>query len=944
MRKNLFYMAILLSLLGTSVFFPNYALAQRQMENLNRGTLAVRTSASQVLITWRILGTEFANGTTYNLYRGTSLIASNLSVSNYADNISTNSTYSVAAVVGGVEQAKSAEVSVWANFYNTISIAPPAGGTTPDGVAYTYTANDCSVGDLDGDGEYEIVLKWDPTNAKDNSQSGFTGNVYIDGMKLNGTRLWRMNLGINIRAGAHYTQFMVYDLDGDGKAEVACKTAPGTRSGTGSYLSNGPAASDNDASDYRNSSGYVLSGPEYLTIFNGQTGAELITTNYLPARGTVSDWGDSYGNRVDRFLACIAYLDGARPSLVMCRGYYTRTVLVAYDYRSGTLSQRWTFDTNNGYSSYAGQGNHNLSVGDIDNDGFDEIVYGAMCVDHNGAGKWNTGYGHGDAMHLSDIDPSRSGLEVWSIHEGTSTPGSTLLSASNGSTIWLTANADVGRGCAGDLTASYAGMEVWGGTADLRSCTNASAGSTPSFNNFVVWWDGDELRELLDGDKLDKYGTGRLVTLYNYESATYCNGSKRTPNLQADILGDWREEVILHSSDNTKLVIFSPTTTTSRKMYTLMHDKMYRLGIAWQNVGYNQPPHLSFFFGNGMGTPPTPNITLAGGGNCTPTTITPYVQIDGGSWSQTAAASVNVGSTVKFGPQPASGGSWMWTGPNGFSASTREVTISNIQTSQAGNYIATYTNSGGCQSTQTFVVTVSGSSTITITIQENETGFCSVDGTVDSNNAGYTGTGFANTNNASATGVSWSVNIPSVGSYTLKWRYANASGDRTAQLKIDGSIVVSSISFPATGSWTTWTETSGTSVTLSAGIRVIRLEANQSAGLGNIDYMSITGVNPTGVSCTGVKSALANVDTEGDNEIKVDFFPNPVKQYLNITLADNYSENPVLQIYNSVGVLILAKEIKGNISNIAMNELPAGTYIVKVSTAMKVITKMIIKE
>ncbi|MBN1185998.1 MAG: carbohydrate-binding protein [Bacteroidales bacterium] len=1248
MKKTLQFLAIILSLLGTTVFLSESLLAQRQMENLDRGTLAVRTSTSQVLVTWRILGTEFANGTTYNLYRGSTLIASNLTVSNYADNTSSNSTYSVAAVINGSEQAKSAAVSVWSNFYNTISISPPSGGTTPDGVSYTYTANDCSVGDLDGDGEYEIILKWDPTNSKDNSQSGYTGNVYLDGIKMNGTRLWRINLGINIRAGAHYTQFMVYDLDGDGKAEVACKTAPGTRSGTNSYLSSGPAASDNDASDYRNSSGYILSGPEYLTIFNGQTGAELVTTNYLPARGTVSDWGDSYGNRVDRFLACIAYLDGSRPSLVMCRGYYTRSVLVAWDYRNGSLTQRWTFDTNNGYSSYAGQGNHNLSVGDIDGDGYDEIVYGAMCVDHNGAGKWNTGYGHGDAMHLSDINPNISGLEVWGIHEGTSTPGSALLSASNGATLWKTANADVGRGCSGDLTASTAGMEVWGGTSDLRSCTNSSAGSTPSSCNFVVWWDGDELREVLDGDVLDKYNVGRLVTLYNYQSATYCNGTKKTPNLQADILGDWREEVILHSSDNTKLIIFSATTTTSRRMYTLMHDKMYRLGIAWQNVAYNQPPHLSFFFGSGMSTPPTPNITLVGGGNtCTPTAITPYLQVDGGSWQQASSVTISSGSTVKFGPQPASGGSWLWS----TGATTREITISNITSSSS--YTVTYTNDCGAKSTQTFTVTVSGGTTgttitiqenatgfcgvdgtvdnnnsgftgdgfantanasgngvdykvnfsssgtytftfryastsdrpgrliingstavssisfpstgswttwttvsanatvsagtydvrleatgtsglgnidymqvtgttpsaancnstpvtyslttnisgsgtvnpssgtyesgtvvsvtatpssgyqfsgwsgdasgtsnplsltmnsnknitatftqttaaatlvkhgtgsayqtitlgesivsfyyswtdattvtvsgmpsgittaidnsaktvtfsgtptqtgtfnftvttvggnpnasasgtitvnasiITLTIQENETGFCSVDGTIDNNNSGYTGDGFANTTNATGNGISWTVNIPSAGSYNLVWQYANGgTTDRTAQLMVDGSTVVSSVSFPTTGSWTTWTSTSGTSVSLSAGNRVIRLQATQSGGLANIDYMSITGVSPTGVSCTGVKSATVNNESLdiNDTDFKVAFYPNPVKNELNISINDNIDRTAHLQIYNNVGIMIMSKEIAGNIVTIDMSNIPSGTYIAKISTSQKVITKMFFRE
>lgn len=576
--------------------------AQRQMEYLDRGLVGVKTS-NGVFISWRILGNEW-DGVSYNLYRGAVKIAtiSGANASNYTDLSGLqSSTYHINAVVGGIEQAPSAEVGVWADFYKTIDLQRPLGVTTPDGVTCSYTPIDCSVGDLNGDGQYEIVVKWEPSNAKDNSQSGYTGNQYIEAYTLNGTRLWRIDLGINIRAGAHYTQFMVYDFNGDGLAEMVCKTADGTKDGLGTVIGNGTA-------DYRNTSGYILSGPEYLTVFRGSDGGAITTINYNPPRGLVSDWGDSNGNRVDRFLACVAYLNGKTPSVVMCRGYYTRTVLVAYDFTSSnTLTQKWIFDSNVGYNSYAGMGNHNISVADVDNDGKDEIVYGSMCVDDNGSGKWNSGLGHGDAMHLTDIDPNRPGLEVWGIHEGGANAGSALLDAKTGAIIWKTANADVGRGLAADVT-STPGVEVWGGTANLRTSTNMSAGSFPASSNFATWWDGDEYREILDGTKLDKYGSGRLVTLYNYATGTACNGTKNTPNLQADILGDWREEIILHSSDNTKLIIFTTTTPTNRRLYTLMHDPVYRLGIAWQNVAYNQPPHTSFFLGGGMDNPPAPQV------------------------------------------------------------------------------------------------------------------------------------------------------------------------------------------------------------------------------------------------------------------------------------------------------------------------------------------------
>ena len=575
--------------------------AQRQIETLDRGVLAVK-AGNGVYLSWRVLWHEYPDAA-YNVYRGAEKLnpVPLTGPTCYTDTEGTaGSAYSVAAVINGIEQEKSAPVNAWGTSFRSIPLNRPAGGTSPDGVNYTYNANDLSVGDLDGDGEYEIVLKWDPTNSHDNAHSGYTGNVYLDAYRMDGTRLWRIDMGINIRAGAHYTQFMVYDLDGDGKAEMACKTADGTRDGTGTVIGN-PSA------DYRNTSGRILSGPEFLTIFNGETGAAMVTTDYIPPRGSVLSWGDDYGNRVDRFLACVAYLDGQRPSLVMCRGYYTRTVLAAWDWRDSSLTSRWVFDTNNGYPDYEGQGNHNISVADVDEDGKDEIIYGAMAVDDDGTGLWNTGLHHGDAMHVSDIDPNRPGLEKWGIHEGSGT-GSALLDARTGEIIWKTAPADVGRGVSADLTAAWLGMECWGGTIGLRSATGQYAGDSPGSSNFLVWWDGDELRELLDGITVSKYGTGSLFTAYNCSSN---NGTKATPGLSADLLGDWREEIIFRTTDNQSLRLYVNPEPTERSLFTLMHDPQYRLSIAWQNVAYNQPPHTGFFLGHGMADPPPPPVVQA---------------------------------------------------------------------------------------------------------------------------------------------------------------------------------------------------------------------------------------------------------------------------------------------------------------------------------------------
>lgn len=598
MRKSLWMIS--LAVLCTINF---HIVGQRQIEQLTRGVVAIRTSSSDVLISWRWLATDEEH-VSFNVYRdgvklNTDPIAGR---TNLVDNTSSNNgVYTVKAVVGGTEVDAGESVSVMANTYFDVPLQIPTGGITPAGEAYTYSANDASVGDVDGDGVYEIILKWDPSNAKDNSQSGYTGNVFIDCYKLDGTRLWRVDLGRNIRAGAHYTQFMVYDFDGDGRSEMACKTAPNTKDGKGNYLSMGPAVNDNDAADYRNSGGYILTGPEYLTVFNGLTGAEMATVNYNPPRGTVSDWGDSYGNRVDRFLACVAYLDGEHPSLVMCRGYYTRATLAAWDWRNGSLTQRWFFDSNaSGNSYYAGQGNHNLSVADVDGDGKDEIVYGSCTIDHDGKGLYSTRLGHGDALHLTDHAPDVPGLEVFAPHEE-SGRGISFRDSRTGAIIWQKkAPGDIGRGAAADITSAHRGSEFWAAGMGMYNVKGEQIStSTPSINH-LVWWDGDLLRELLDGISITKYGAG---TLLNASGCASNNGTKANPSLQVDLWGDWREEVIWRTSDNSKLRIYSTPYASEYRVRTLMHDPVYRLGVAWQNVAYNQPPHVGFYLGDGMRRP-----------------------------------------------------------------------------------------------------------------------------------------------------------------------------------------------------------------------------------------------------------------------------------------------------------------------------------------------------
>ena len=608
----------------------------RQVEYLTRGVNASYLGSNRAYVDWRLLGTDPGN-VAFNLYRvsGTGAAVKRnatplTTVTNFTDTgltVSVPTTYFVKPIVNGVEGEASESFTLSANppteQYRSVPLQIPAGGVTPSGESYTYSANDTSAADLDGDGDYELIVKWDPSNAKDNSQSGYTGNVYLDAYELDGTRLWRIDLGRNIRAGAHYTQFIVYDFDGDGRAEMAVKTAPGTIDGTGKPVLLGSAQVGDD---YRNSSGYILSGPEYLTIFDGFTGRNLVTTNYTPPRGTVSSWGDSYGNRVDRFLAGVAYLDGQRPSLLMARGYYTRTVVAAYDFRDGQLTQRWTFDTGNSTSGplagYRGQGAHSLTVGDVDGDGRDEVVYGAMTIDDDGSGLYTTGLGHGDALHLSDMVPARPGLEVFQVHEsGTAHKGmgGTLRDAATGEVIaFVPGTGDIGRGVAFDIDPRYPGYELLTSSGGVYAADGTLIqASSNAFLNFGIWWDGDPLRELLDGTTIAKWqigssGTGGRVNLvYAPAGLASNNGTKRTPALTADLYGDWREEVIWRAGDSSELQIWSTTIASSMRLPTLMHDTQYRAAVAWQNVGYNQPPHPSYFIGHDMEMPGQPNVYVA---------------------------------------------------------------------------------------------------------------------------------------------------------------------------------------------------------------------------------------------------------------------------------------------------------------------------------------------
>jgi rhamnogalacturonan endolyase len=607
---------------------PLSLAAQRQMETLGRGVVAVKGPEGKVMVSWRLLGPD-SESVAFNIYRQdnkgdfrklneTPLSKATCYVDASRPALS-ESTYGVRAIVDGHEGPLSAP------FFGTVPAgqAPRDYMEVPTSLPPGCTPNDASAADLDGDGEFELILKSEQ-RPRDTASTGLTGESFLQAYKLDGSVLWTIHLGRNIREGAHYTQFLVYDFDGDGRAELICKTADGTKDGRGQSV--GDARADwRDTNQTSRTFGRVVTGPEYLTIFDGRTGAALATTNYIPPRGDLGGWGgiggngrnDNVGNRADRFLACVAYLDGRRPSAVMCRGYYGRSVLAAWDWRNGQLALRWVFDSaaaghgkdGKPNQEYSGMGAHSVSVADVDGDGRDEIVYHAMVVDDDGQGLFTTGLRHGDALHVGDFDPERPGLEVFGVHENEEstvqfqTPGTAAFDARTGAILWSHGpGLDVGRGMTADIDPRHAGAEMWSGAAGLRTCKGERIGPAPASQNFAVWWDGDLLRELLDRNVISKWDweTGQLKTILTAVDCQANNGTKATPCLSADLFGDWREEVVWRTRDNKALRIYTTNIPTTHRLRTLMHDSQYRLAIAWQNVGYNQPPHPSFYLKSGL--------------------------------------------------------------------------------------------------------------------------------------------------------------------------------------------------------------------------------------------------------------------------------------------------------------------------------------------------------
>ena len=658
----------------------------------NRGLWACQTNDGGTFVSWRSRKDDVEN-TTFKLYRNDELVdifsgKTNVIIPGTADTYSTD-TYRLEVLNGGVADEGEGMVlgagSVKQHQYFRIRLADEptvsaAVGTmwnksgVDDGYQVRYLPNDMSCYDMDGDGEEELIVKWDPTNSQDNGYSGYTANVYIDCYKpdysstlengdVNAQLMWRIDLGQNIRAGAHYTQFLCYDFDGDGKGEIMMKTSLGSKDGEGKYVFqsrinekgldvNRDYTRSDDNGNSQKSNGHIGVGEEWVTVFDGVTGAELASVDYYP-KFNVSDWDEGTAsnkyNKGTRFKACVAFIDGVHPTAIFNRGYYTQSFFTAYNWNGKHLYEVWRHASTIEGEGLYGEGNHSLVVGDLDGDGKDEIGVGAAALDDDGTVLWRTGYNHGDALHLGDFDPDNEGMEIFYVNEeyNYSPYCTALLDAATGKVLHGEAHVgiDVGRGLALHISKDHNGAQLFGNNLYFTDCNdqiadwtngsllkdfkttdeygNSIGNDVLSYSNYRIYWDGDLYDEWMDSRHVDKMDEdNKFYRTFTFDTPTHpahsINGTKENPNLQTDLFGDWREEVVFYTSEVTGtetrsytskttgdgmmdwdikqhyLVVFTTIDTTEYSIPWLRDDHVYDMSVVWQNVGYNQPPHLSF--------------------------------------------------------------------------------------------------------------------------------------------------------------------------------------------------------------------------------------------------------------------------------------------------------------------------------------------------------------
>ena len=857
----------------------------RQMEALNRGLVVSSLGKSGMLVSWRLLGTEDPN-TEFNLYRDGEKIASigKNDGTNYLDKDGKiTSKYTVSAVVDGTEGEKKEPSFVFDSTvafggrtfpYKVLKLDRPASQVMPDSdnTVCNYTPDDMSVGDLDGDGEYEFIVKWMPDNFKDNSQrmnGSYTGTVFLDAYKLDGTKLWRISLGRNIRAGAHYTPFQVYDYDGDGKAEIVMKTGDGTIDGKGKVIGD-------STKDYRDTSGIIMTGPEYLTVFRGSDGAEITTIDYLPSRDIRNygpydslglNWGDNYGNRSDRFLSATAYLDGVHPSLIVARCYYTAAYVVAYDFVGKELKQRWFHKSETPGEGLYGQGNLNIAVGDLDDDGKDEIVYGSAALNSDGTVRYSLGLGYGYAAYIGDFDPDHEGREVWAIHsQYEKAEYIAEFRDDKGNIIFgdkPPKEKENGRAMAADIDSTSRGYEMWssvpnvihsakGTPIKLDSSLNPDLSDGYSYlgslvpTHFRIYFDGDLQDELLNGPIISKFNQGKrtIETYFDGETTLKLIGSqssKNYPNLVADLFGDWREEFIFHSEiDSSKIYIFSTPVTTPYRVYTLMHDAQYRQAIAWQNTAYNLTAHQSYYLPDMVKKLIKPDVYAVGESEYAVYPDAVLEKSNAASEIQTVALGKKIAELrydylfctgVKVEGLPA-----------GVSAKVDSSAMT-VKISGKPKKVGTFKFSLTTVGSKAENVSLNGLIVVTDTSVIDAAKVAEGKGSVGTEDEDYTGDGYYDFENSKSSYATWKIVSSADAKTTMGIRYSN--GDKRARdmILVVNDEEIGTVNFAETGDWSTW-KTLPIDIELNEGENEITLKSTIKQGGPDVDafYFDVGGV------------------------------------------------------------------------------------------------------